>query len=159
MPPPLTPVENLWALALNNLLTTAPAYDGTAAFFPIEGDRLAAYDLATGRQTWMVTAHPEVAPVAGDHLVFLREHDTIRALHASEGTVAWEMPLADKLAVHPVWDNGWLVIALATGEVRALRATDGHTIWSRDLKSPPMLRRHCPAIGFMYRPTTGGSCP
>jgi outer membrane protein assembly factor BamB len=153
--PPLTPVENVWALSLNNSLTMAPAYDGTQAFFPIEGDRLVAYDLLTGKQTWLVTARPEMAPVAGDGLVFLRERDAIRALQMTDGSVAWEVPLADTLAVHPVWDNGWLVVALRSGEIRALRATDGQTIWSRDLKSaahaPPAL-----ASDRVYIPTADG---
>jgi outer membrane protein assembly factor BamB len=134
--PPLTPVENAWGLALNNSLTKAPAYDDTRAFFAIEGDRVAAYDLIEGTQRWMVTANPEMPLVAGDGFVFIREADRLLALRSSDGTVAWELPIADKLAVHPVWDNGWLIIALASGEVRALRATDGHLIWTRDLKSP-----------------------
>jgi outer membrane protein assembly factor BamB len=90
--------------------------------------------------------------VAGDGFVFLREADRLLALRSSDGTVAWQLPIADKLAVHPVWDNGWLIIALATGEVRALRATDGHLIWTRDLKSPA----HAPpalAADRVYVPT------
>src|SRR3954465_7776609 len=118
---PLTPVENVWALALNNLLTLPPAYDATQAFLSIEGNRLAAYDLASGLRRWLVTARPEMAPVAGGGFVFLREADSLRALHAGDGSIAWELPLAAKLAVHPVWDNGWLVVALDTGEIRALR--------------------------------------
>ncbi len=135
-PAPLTPVENVWGLALNNTLTMPPAYEANRGFFAIEGDRMAAYDLLTGIQQWMVTARPEMAPVAGEGFVFMREADRLLALHSSDGTVAWQLPIADKLAVHPVWDNGWLIIALATGEVRALRATDGQLIWTRDLKSP-----------------------
>src|SRR3954471_15877954 len=53
---PLTPVENVWALALNNLLTLPPAYDATQAFLSIEGNRLAAYDLASGLRRWLVAA-------------------------------------------------------------------------------------------------------
>src|ERR1700742_4771635 len=78
---PLTPVETVWGLALNNTLTMAPAYQGRLAFIPIEGDRLVAYDLVTGRQQWLVTAHPELPPVAGDGFVFLREAGKLRALH------------------------------------------------------------------------------
>ena len=48
------PVETVWALALNNLLTVPPAYDGTLGFFPIEGDRLAAYDLLSGTPQWII---------------------------------------------------------------------------------------------------------
>jgi outer membrane protein assembly factor BamB len=152
-PSPLTPVENIWGLALNNGLTMPPAYEGTLAFLSIEGDRLVAYDLLTGMQRWMVAARPAMAPVAGGGLVYIRGADTLRALRAGDGTVAWEIPLADKLAVHPVWDNGWLVVALATGEVRALRATDGHQIWSRDLASPAHA---APALAAdrVYVPTT-----
>jgi outer membrane protein assembly factor BamB len=152
-PPPLTPVENVWGLALNNGLTMPPAYAGSQGFFSIEGDRLVAYDLRAGIRQWVVSARPQMAPVAGGQLVFVRETDSLKALSAGDGSVVWELPLADKLAVHPVWDNGWLVLALATGEVRALRATDGHQIWSRNLASPA----HAPpalASDRVYVPTT-----
>jgi hypothetical protein len=151
--PPLTPVENVWVLALNNLLTLPPAYDGTNACYSIEGNRLAAYDLTSGSRSWMVTAQPEMAPVAGGGLVFLREADSLRALHVGDGSLAWELPLADKLAVHPVWDNGWLVLALATGEIRALRDVDGHQIWSRNLESPAHAAPSL-AADRVYVPTT-----
>jgi hypothetical protein len=152
-PAPLMPVENVWALALNNLLTMPPAYTSSQAFFSIEGDRLVAYDLAGGARQWMVTARPEMPPVAGADLVFVREADALKALHAGDGSLAWELPLADKLAVHPVLDNGWLIVALATGEIRALRAVDGHLIWSRDLASPAHA---APALAAdrVYVPTT-----
>jgi outer membrane protein assembly factor BamB len=150
---PLTPTQNVWALALNNALTMPPAYEGTEAFLSIEGDRVVAYDLTSGLRRWIVAARPEIAPVAGGGVVFIREADRLRALRASDGSVAWELPLAEKLAVHPVWDNGWLVLALATGEIRALRATDGQQIWSRDLASPAHA---APALAAdrVYVPTT-----
>ncbi|HEX3643994.1 MAG TPA: PQQ-binding-like beta-propeller repeat protein, partial [Vicinamibacterales bacterium] len=148
----LTPVENVWGLALNNALAAAPAFEGARAFFAIEGDRLAAYDLIDGTQQWLVTAHAQMAPVAGGGFVFIREADRLLALRSSDGVTAWQLPIADKLAVHPVWDNGWLILALASGEVRALRATDGQLIWTRDLKSaahaPPAL-----AADRVYVPT------
>jgi outer membrane protein assembly factor BamB len=151
--PPLTPAENVWGLALNNGLAMPPAYEGRLAFLPIEGDRLVAYDLLAGTRTWMVAARPEMTPVAGGGLVYIREADRLRALRVGDGAVAWEMPLTDKLAVEPVWDNGWLVVALTTGEVRALRATDGRQIWSRDLGSPAHA---APALAAdrVYVPTT-----
>ena len=88
-PSPLTPVETVWGLALNNTLTLPPAYEGRLTFIPIEGDRLVAYDLITGTQKWMVTARPELAPAAGNGFVFIREAVTLRALHASDGSNAW----------------------------------------------------------------------
>src|SRR5205814_461316 len=37
------------------------------------------------------------------------------------------------LAVHPVWDNGWLIAATAKGTILAFRAIDGHLVWQREL--------------------------
>ena len=154
-PLPLMPVETVWGLALNNDLAVPPAFDGTLGFFPIEGDRLVAYDLMSGAQKWMVAARPLMAPAAGNDLLFILEAGTLKALHSNDGTEAWELPFADTLAVAPVWDNGWLVVASSAGEVRAYRATDGELIWQRDLKSPA----HAPpalAADRVYVPTTDG---
>jgi outer membrane protein assembly factor BamB len=153
--PSLMPVDTLWGLALNNALTRGPAFDGTRAFFPIEGDRLAAYDLISGQQLWMVASKPAMDPVAGGGLVFIREAGTIKALRAADGSLAWELPFADDLAAHPVWDNGWLIVASTSGEVRAFRATDGQLIWTRDLKSPAHA---APALAAdrVYVPTRDG---
>src|SRR5262249_23721265 len=52
----LLPLRPLWTLALNNALSAPPAFAGTRAYFPIEDDRLVAYDLATGHQLWLVAA-------------------------------------------------------------------------------------------------------
>ena len=149
------PVDTVWGLALHNALTAPPVFDGMLGFFPIEGDRLVAYDLLSGTQKWIATARPLMQPAAGNGLLFLPEADTLKALRAADGTVEWELPFAVTLAVPPVWDNGWLVLALASGEVRAYRATDGQLIWQRDLKSPA----HAPpalAADRVYVPTTDG---
>lgn len=132
----LTPVETAWALALDNTLTAPPAYDETHAFFPIEGDRLVAYDLLTGKQAWLISARVLIEPAAGDGLLFVLEAEALKALRIADASVAWQIPFTDALAVHPVWDNGWLIVATASGEVRAYRATDGQLIWQRDLTSP-----------------------
>jgi outer membrane protein assembly factor BamB len=140
---------------LNNLLTVPTAYDETHAFFSIEGDRLVAYELTTGKQSWLVSARPIVEPAAGDGLLFVIAADTITALRAADGSVAWTLPIADKPAVGPVWDNGWLIVGTDGGELRALRATDGQLIWRRDLKSP-LHGRPGLAADRVYAPTADG---
>jgi outer membrane protein assembly factor BamB len=72
----------------------------------------------------------------GDGLLFLVQAASLTALRASDGSLAWELPAFGDLAVPPVWDNGWLILAMRTGEVLALRAIDGHLLWRRDLGSP-----------------------
>src|SRR5206468_3221801 len=125
-----------WTLPLNNALTCRPAYDEARGFFPIEGDRLVAYELAEGRQLWIASIRAIMEPATGDGLVFVVQPDGLAALRALDGTLVWELPLADALAVPPVWDNGWLVTATTTGAVSALRATDGSPIWRQEIGAP-----------------------
>jgi outer membrane protein assembly factor BamB len=132
----LFPTRSVWTLALNNQITTPPAYDATRAFFSIEGDRVVCYELLSGTQQWIASVRPQTEPVVGDGLLFLVEPSTLTALHVEDGTVAWQLPLTDSLAMRPVWDNGWLVVSTSAGSVLAYRAMDGHLIWSRDLGSP-----------------------
>ena len=126
---------------LFNQLTATPAYDATHAYFPIEGDRLVAYALPAGTRAWMVASRLVHPPVAGDGLVFLVEADTLIARRASDGSIAWQRPLADQLAVRPTYDNGWLIAATTSGDVLAYRATDGELIWRRSLAAAA----HAPA--------------
>lgn len=149
----LTPTRLVWTLALNNQISVAPAYDRDRVFFSIDGDRLVAYELLSGRQLWIVESSPAFQPAAGDDLVFVPTVGALVALRASDGSRAWSMPLADPLAVRPVWDNGWLLLVTRTGVAHALRATDGHSIWQRDLGTPPHA---APALAAdrVYVPTS-----
>lgn len=142
-PLPLFPARPLWTLALNSQLAAPPAYDAAQAYFSLEGDRLAAYDLRSGARTWLVTARTRLPAAVGDHRVFVAEPGSIAAFRAADGTLDWRLPFAGQVAVRPVWDNGWLVIATTEGGVFVYRATDGHLIWQVDLgaavHAPPTL--------------------
>jgi outer membrane protein assembly factor BamB len=151
--PSLFPIQPVWTLALNNELTRPPAYDERQVYFPIEGDRLVAYEIASGKQEWIASAHLLTEPVAGGGLVFIVEPGVLTALYATVGWVAWQIPFTEKLAVRPVWDNGWLIVASESGEIGALRASDGELIWRRQLTSPAHA---LPALAAdrVYVPTT-----
>jgi outer membrane protein assembly factor BamB len=151
----LFPVRSIWTLALNNQLAVPAAYDGERGYFAIAGDRLVAYDLATGTQQWLVSARPRMRPAVGDGLIFSIEPDLLMARHVSDGSIAWQLPLTDTLAVPPVWDNGWLVAATSAGSILAFRASDGHLIWHTDLESPAHAS---PALAAdrVYIPTDDG---
>ena len=126
----------VWTLDLNSQLTAPPGLDAKRAYFSTEGDGLAAYDLATGKHDWTVPVRPQMEPAAGDGLLFVVESKSLSALHAADGTLAWQLPLAEKLAVRPVWDNGWLIVATVGGTLLAFRAHDGFLVWRRALGSP-----------------------
>src|SRR5262245_1936392 len=127
----LFPIETLWTLALNNALTAAPAFDETRAFFPLEGDQLAAYDLIERRQLWIASVGTTVEPVVGHGLVFVFEPGSLAALRAADGTIAWTMPLDDTLAVPPSLSGEWLVTASASGDIVARTARDGAVVCSQ----------------------------
>lgn len=151
----LFPIRTLWTLALANQITVPPTYDGTHGYFAIEHERVVAYDLNTGRRTWLVTANPQMEPAIGDGLLFLVEPQTLTALRVDDGSIAWQLPFVETLIVPPVWDNGWLVAATASNEILAFRATDGQLIWRRAIASTAHAR---PALAAdrVYIPTEDG---
>ena len=134
--PALFPLRTVWTLALTTSLVATPAFNGSRAYFPIEGDRLAAYDLDTGEELWMMPVRTQSKPAAGEGLVFIAEPEALAALREADGSEAWRLPLTERLAAPLVWDNGWLIAATASGTLLALRGLDGHLVWRRDLGSP-----------------------
>ena len=132
-----------WSLPLNNTLTAPPAFAAARGYFPLDGDRLAAYDVAAGTLQWIVTARTGAMPVVGDGLVFLVAPDALEARHEQDGSIAWRLPFAEPLVAPLVWDTGWLVASTAS-RVAAFRASDGELIWQRE----PGARIHAaPSFG------------
>jgi hypothetical protein len=140
---PIFPARQQWTLALNNALTAQPGFNGSRGYFPIEGERLVAYDLAAGNQRWLVPSPTSWPPVAGDRLVFVGQPDAIVALHADDGSEAWRLALEDRLAVSLVADGRRLIAATIAGTVLALRMEDGRVEWRTDagarISAPPAL--------------------
>ncbi len=130
------PVRITWTESLNQSLSAPPAFSGSSGYFPIAGERLAAYDLTNGRQSWIVDADVRSRPASGDGLVFIAGRSAIGARYAADGSPAWSLPLDVPLAVPLVWDNGWLIAATEAGSVMSVRASDGHVIWQRQMGSP-----------------------
>ncbi len=135
-PASIFPLRTVWILSLNNALTAPPAFDAARAYFPIEGDRIVAYDLETGTRLWIVDAPSAAEPVAGNDLLFVVEPQALTARQAADGSIAWELPFAEALAVPLTWENGWLVAATRAGTILAFRASDGHLVWQQALGAP-----------------------
>jgi outer membrane protein assembly factor BamB len=153
--PALFPLRTVWTLALTSSLAAPPAFTGSRAYFPIEGDRLGAYDLDTGEELWRMPVRTQSKPAAGEGLVFIAEPEALAALREADGSEAWRAPLTERLAAPLVWDNGWLIAATASGALLALRGLDGDLIWRRDLglpvSAPPAL-----AADRVYAPAKDG---
>jgi outer membrane protein assembly factor BamB len=125
-----------WTMVLNNALATTPAFAGDRGYFPLEADRLAAYDLVAGSLLWVVKASPKSQPAVGDGLVFFVEEAVLTALREDDGKQAWQVPFAETLAAPLAWEHGWLIAATTGGTIIALRATDGMILWQRGLGAP-----------------------
>lgn len=151
----LFPVRPDWTLALKNLLVAPPALRDDEGFFPIDGDRIVAYDLTTGAQRWLVDGHPLTRPAVAPKLLFLAEATELRALDRQTGATRWRLPFNEPLATPLVWDNGWLIVATEPGTILAFRADDGQLIWRQDLGTPA---GHAPALAAdrVYVPLADG---
>src|SRR4051812_48121061 len=153
----LFPARTAWTLTLSGPLNAAPAFAAARAYVPIASDdpHLAAIDLATGQQLWVVKANVRTRPAVGDGLVFVVEPDALTALHESDGSRVWRLPLPEPLSQPLVWDNGWLIAAAESGAISAFRASDGHLVWRHDvgspLRAPPSL-----AADSVYLPAADG---
>jgi outer membrane protein assembly factor BamB len=136
----LFPTRLVWTLSLNAALTATPGFASLRGYFPIEGDRLASYDLTDGTLLWIANVKTLSQPVAGNGLVFIVEPDGLTALREDDGSIAWQVLLAEPLAAPLVWDTGWLVAASLSGAVLAFRAADGELIWRYDAGVPVHAR-------------------
>jgi eukaryotic-like serine/threonine-protein kinase len=129
----LFPARPLWTLPLNNGLIAPPGFATDRGYFPIDGDRLAAYDLASGTLRWLIAARVQSQPAVGDHLIFVVEPDALVAFRDEDGAVAWRVSFAEPLAQPLAWTNGWLIAATTSSSVIALRAADGSKVWQQDV--------------------------
>jgi outer membrane protein assembly factor BamB len=156
-PAPLSlfPIQPLWNLPLNSQLPVAAAFDGPIGYFPIDDGRIVAYDLVPGTQKWIVDARPEMAPAAGDGMLFTIESGTLTARLSADGSIAWTVPFKGAPAAPPVWDNGWLITTTKDREIAARRASDGEAVWQRSLGGAAHAR---PALAAdrVYIPTDDG---
>jgi outer membrane protein assembly factor BamB len=123
-----------WGLRLNNSLKGAPVFDGEVGFFPIEGDRLVAYELDTGTLRWVAPVGPQSPPALGQGQLYVAVGDAIIALRLEDGSLAWRAPVPEKLVAPLAWESGWLAAA-TWATLRMLRASDGSVIWQRSLPS------------------------
>ena len=148
------PADTRWTLALNNALIEQPAYDGVNGYFPIRGDTVVAYDLRQATPRWIVSARPLSTPAVGDGLLFLEQTGSLSAWHLTDGSVAWTVPLTEKLAVPLAEGYGQLVAATPT-TILSFRAEDGTLQWRRDLGAKP---HRSPAVGGdgVYVPMADG---
>jgi outer membrane protein assembly factor BamB len=68
--------------------------------------------------------------------VFTVSDQLIEARDAQTGAARWSTPLPGGAAVPIFYDTGWLLASTTSGELAALRASDGTVVWRRQLGAP-----------------------
>jgi outer membrane protein assembly factor BamB len=145
--------------ALQVALDTQPAapaaFDAAGAYVPLEGDRLVAIDLDSGRIRWTAPLDVTRAPAVTGGTVVVATDDAIVALDATRGGERWRVAAPGGLSAPPLADTGWVLVPLASGALMALRAEDGHALWTQTLPAPAGARPIAAAHGI-YVPLEDG---
>jgi outer membrane protein assembly factor BamB len=132
-PPPL---DARWAVTFESAPAAAPGYDATSAYIPLKGGQLAAVNLDRGTIRWTLDAATAFTPATGEGLVFTVGNQGIEARDAQTGATRWSTPLPGGAAVPLFYDTGWLLASTTSGDLTALRASDGTVVWRRQLGAP-----------------------
>ena len=147
-PPPL---DARWAVTFNSAPAATPGYDAASAYIPLKGGQLVAINLDRGTLRWTLDVATAFTPASGEGLVFIAGDQTIEARDAQTGATRWSTPLPGGVAVPLFYDTGWLLASTTSGDLIALRASDGVVVWRRQLGAP-LSGPPGPALDRLYLP-------
>ena len=128
-PSTLLPMEPLWTTVLSSAPAAAPVHGAGHIFVALRDGHLTAVNVADGAVAWRVE-QPVVGELAtGGALLYVASRDTLQGIDTASGRVRWSIPLEAPLSAPLVWSNSWLIAALDTHIVLAIRAETGETLW------------------------------
>jgi outer membrane protein assembly factor BamB len=135
----LFPVTPLWSVTLPAAVREPPAYDDQFAYLPLANGDLVARALGTGADAWTIALAATASPAVDGARLFAATNETLAAFRTSDGAPLWSIPLPD-VGGPLVSRGGWVLAISQAGRLTAVRATDGHAIWRRDLGAAPHAR-------------------
>ena len=136
----LLPVDVAWTAVLDSSPRHDPAFDRERIYIALRNDTVVAVDLATGEPVWTVEQRLDHAPVAGDGVVVAATGNLLAGWRASDGALLWSREFGSAIVTPPLWDTGWLVLAIEGGQIVVLRGFDGAELWRRNMTSAPTVR-------------------
>ncbi len=153
---PLFPLRLSWSVDLDGPPAAGIATDNTRVFVPLKAGGLLAIDAANGGVLWRSDVATGLRPAAADAHVYVVAADAVQALDAATGEVAWRVPLSGTVSAPLVARGGWVIVALDSGEVLAMRGGDGAEVWRQ---SPGAAVVGPPAINGdrLYLPGADGA--
>ncbi len=151
---PLMTLDPRWAVTLETPAAAPAAYDAHHAYVPLRGGTLIAVDLDRGAIRWERPFASVVTPATGDDMVFVVVEDRIEAISTSRGEIEWRTVLPGHVTA-VAWDTGWLLCGTDSGELTALRASDGTFVWRTSLGAP-LVVPPAAALDHVYLGVDGG---
>lgn len=164
--------KKLWKFKTGGPVHGRAAFaDGEVYFGDTEGE-VYALDAATGQKKWNVTLDSEIMAtplVIGSSLYVATMSGRLYALDRAGGTERWhtasderEFGFSVREASSPIEVNGMIIVGTSTGELKAMRVSDGGVVWTTqlgnfqaqvyDVDSTPLY-----ANGRLYAATADGA--
>ena len=136
VPAPIVSAEVAWTIKLANPPSAPGVIDDTHVYIPLRQGLLVALHRETGLLAWLRPIETTAPAAIGGGRVFAVSAGAIWALDAATGEYLWSTPVDATLTAPLIWDSGWLIAPLDTGEVLAFRAADGRLVWRRSVGAP-----------------------
>ena len=146
MPSSFFPLQERWSTNLEHSAVAPPVYDDAHAYVPLRNGTLVAVSLADGSLTWTVERPTRFSPTVGDGIVVVAGEEALHGLRANDAAPMWKTDLGAAVSAPLVWNTGWLVAVLESGDVVVLRGVDGLEFW-----------RHQVSGQLDVRPSVGGN--
>ena len=153
--PSFFPLQTRWTTDLEQPIVAPPAYDDLHAYIPLRDGSLTAVRLDDGQVEWTIEQATEFSPVAGDGVVVVASAHGLIGLRALDAAVLWAVDVGSRVSAPLLWNTGWLVVVLESGEVVTFRGRDGVELWRIPLSAPLTVR---PSLGgtTLFVPVTDG---
>jgi outer membrane protein assembly factor BamB len=145
-PPPasLLPVEPAWSIRLGSSVSTAAVMDETHVYVALREHTLVALHRETGIIAWTWAGDTVLSMAMGGGELFLVTTGGLRALDAATGYHRWTMPIDARTTAPVVWERGWIILAVESGDLLGVRANDGQLVWRQPLGA---TMTHPPGFG------------
>jgi outer membrane protein assembly factor BamB len=133
---PLFPLRLRWSAELEGPPSAGIATDDSRVFVPLATGGLIAVGVDTATVAWKADVSTTVRPAVADGHVYVVGADAVHALDVTSGQAVWRVPLQGSVSAPLAARSGWVIAALDTGEVLALRGADGTEVWRQQLAAP-----------------------
>jgi outer membrane protein assembly factor BamB len=132
-PIPILPAVEVWARDFKASPAANAWMDDERVYVPLRALGLRALSRDTGEPVWDMPVDLSHPPLAVGARLVLPLPDEIRGVDPATGRIIWSRPLTEQLAAPVSAADDRVLLLRRSGELMALRASDGEPVWRREL--------------------------